>query len=281
MNIGEAIGRGAQILRDQEVIEPRRESELLLMLAVSKDKTFLVAHPDTELSKDELTRFEEYIDRRAAHEPFQYIKGSQEFFGLDFRVTPDVLIPRPETEGLVEAAITILDKIAAPSFLEVGVGSGCISISILKSIAGAISVGVDISGPALGVAKLNARWHLVEDRLDLRISNVFENVCPHAFNLIVSNPPYVPPDDIPTLQSEVRDFEPVTALTDGVDGLSIVRRLIDGAPQFLVPAGSLLIEIGFNQSPLVKDMFDPKIWHAPEFFPDLQGIPRIVCAAIR
>ena len=278
MNIGEAIRKAAALLSEHSVDEPKREAALLVSLSASKDRTFLIAHPEYELSGVEETRLGDLVRRRANREPFQYIRGIQEFFGLEFEVSPAVLIPRPETEILVEKAIEILSRRRSLEFLEIGIGSGCITVSILHCVKTAQAIGVDLSQAALDVAQKNAAKHGVANRLNLSISDVYSSIHPRAFDLIVSNPPYVPAADIEMLQPEVRDFEPHDSLTDGGDGLSIIRRIIDGAPKFLKPNGELLIEIGFGQSKQVADMFDPNIWLVPEFLPDIQGIPRIAHA---
>ena len=222
-----------------------------------------------------------FVQRRASHEPFQYISGIQEFSGLEFEVTPDVLIPRPETEMVVERALQLIGAHGTTSFCEVGIGSGCIAVSILHHAQSSRAVGLDISRAALGVARRNAEKHHVDERLTLLESDVFGALTDQKFELIVSNPPYVPLRDIEGLQAEVRDHEPRIALTDDADGLSIIRRIVDRAPVFLQPNGFLLIEIGFDQSEKVAAMFDPLAWNGPELLPDLQGIPRLVCSGLK
>jgi len=222
--------------------------------------------------------FKAVIRRRSSHEPFRYITGRQEFYGLEFYVTPDVLIPRPETEILVEAAIKQFREQEQFKFLEVGVGSGCISVSILANLPRATALGSDVSYKALVVAGNNAEANRVSDRLELQISNVYESVDDREFDLIVSNPPYVAESDLATLQREVRDFEPRTALSGGPDGLDIVRRIIAGAPKLLKPNGMLMMEVGWDQSERVSKIFDAGGWKSIEMLPDLQGIPRIVVA---
>jgi release factor glutamine methyltransferase len=282
MNIGDAIRDISELLKDRGIAETRREAALLVALSIGKDKTFLIAHSEYELTVGERTRLDEFVRRRSRREPFQYISGKQEFFGLEFEVSPAVLIPRPETEILVERTIEILSRRPTPSdFLEIGVGSGCIAISVLHNIEMTRATGVDLSETTLAVARKNALNHHVANRLTLSVSDVYVSAPAQAFDLILSNPPYVPAADIESLQPEVRDFEPHSSLTDGESGLSIIRRIIDGAPGFLKPHGELLIEIGFNQSPRVAAMFDPLFWHKPAFLPDLQGIPRIVQAIAR
>ncbi len=281
MNISETLLKAAEILKQNGIVEPRREANSLLAFALGKDQTFLIAHSEYELSETEKTDFDRFLTRRAAHEPLQYIRGTQEFFGLDFTLTSDVLIPRPETELLVEAAIEILKTKTNPHFCEIGTGSGCISISILYEVENATATGADVSSNALKITKLNAEKNEVIGRLKLLKSNVFENIENEKFDLIVSNPPYVPSKDFETLQREVRDFEPQIALTDGRNGLTIIEKIISDAPEFLKPDCYLLMEIGFNQSSQVKEMFDPNIWQTVEFLPDLQGIPRVTKARLK
>jgi len=283
MKVGMAVKEVAELLAAHDVPEPTREASLLVGLSIKKDRTYLIAHPEYELTRDERTLLDEYARRRAGREPYQYISGVQEFYGLPFEVTPAVLIPRPETEILVERAVEILSKkpAAAVSFCDVGVGSACISVAILCNNETLRSVGVDISPAALEIAKRNAVKHQVIDRLELLVSDVYSAIGEKSFDLIVSNPPYVPQLDIPTLQPEVRDFEPHTSLSDGASGVSIIERIIDGAPALLKPGGGLLIEMGFDQASRVEKMFDLSLWTAPKFLSDLQGIPRVVHADMR
>ena len=267
-----------QLLEEAGIEQPRREANSLLAFALKKDKTFLIAHSDHELSREEDERFQSLLKRRAKREPFQYIVGKQEFFGLDFEVSPDVLIPRPETELIVENALEILREIESPRFCEIGVGSGCISVSILHETENTSAIGLDVSEKALAIARKNAETHQVSGRLSLKKSDVFDRLTNEKFDLIVSNPPYISSEEMTNLQREVRAFEPWTALTDGRDGFSIIEKIIVSAPQFLKPNGFLLLEIGFGQAAKVFEMFDRVIWRTVEILPDLQGIPRTVRA---
>ena len=276
--VSEILKSAAETLSASGIAEANREAVSLLAFALQKDKTFLFAHPEYVPSMEEEKRFKEFLRRRANHEPFQYITGNQEFYGLDFAVSPDVLIPRPETELIVENAIEILKRIEKPIFCEVGVGSGCISTAILHNVKTSYAMGLDISPQALKIAKKNAEIHLVSERFTLRISDVFTNIIDEKFDLIVSNPPYVPSADIETLQAEVRDFEPLSSLTDGADGFSIIEKIVKGAPGFLRENGFLLMEIGFGQAGKVREMFSPESWSQIDIFQDLQGIPRMVKA---
>ena len=278
MNITEILKDATEILQRSGVVEPRREANSLLIFALKKDRTFLIAHNDYKLSIAEETKFQSFLQRRANYEPFQYITGKQEFYGLDFLVTPDVLIPRPETEIIVENAIEILKRRESSRFCEIGVGSGCISIAILCNLENASAIGLDISANALEIAKKNAEIHRVSERLSLKISNVFDDLAKEKFDLIVSNPPYIPCQDIENLQAEVRDYEPLNALTDGADGFSIIEKIIADAPRFLKPDGFLLMEIGFGQAEKVESFFAANLWQTVEILPDLRGIPRTIKA---
>jgi len=280
MTVAEGLRDGAKLLQENSIAEPESEAVLLMGHALKRDRAFIYAHPEYRLSAVESILFKAVIRRRSSHEPFQYITGRQEFYGLEFYVTPDVLIPRPETEILVEAAIKQFREQEQFKFLEVGIGSGCISVSILANLPRANALGSDVSYKALVVAGNNAEANRVSDRLELQISNVYESVDDREFDLIVSNPPYVADPDLPRLQREVRDFEPRTALSGGPDGLDIVRRLIAEAPKLLKPNGMLMMEIGWDQSERVSKIFDAGGWKSIEMLPDLQGIPRIVVAKI-
>lgn len=280
MKITEAINQAADILSIAAIQEPRREAISLLELATDRDRTFIFAHPEYLLTETEQDAFSGLVNRRAEREPLQYIRGYQEFFGLDFAVTPDVLIPRPETEILVENAIKDLRAKNDATLCEVGVGSGCIAVSILHELPTAKAVGLDVSEKALQITQRNAEHHGVADRLTLLRSDVYRALTGQRFEMIVSNPPYVPRGDFETLQPEVRDFEPRVALTDGADGLSIIKKIISGAPRFMRSGGRLLMEIGFDQSEAVRGLFDMQLWQHITFLDDLQSIPRIVHARL-
>jgi release factor glutamine methyltransferase len=276
----DAIARAAEALQDAGIAEPRREASSLLAYVIGKDAAFLIAHSEDHLAAPYKMMFEACVRRRAKHEPFQYITGRQEFYGLNFDLTPDVLIPRPETEILVEKAIEILSGIDRPRFCEIGIGSGCISVAILHKVTPATAVGVDVSAAALAVAQRNAEKNGVHERLRSIESDVFDRV-EGTFDMIVSNPPYVPADQLSRLQAEVRDFEPRVALAGGEDGLDIIERIAAAAPTFLKPHGHLLLEVGFDQAARVERLFGPDLWRPPANLADLQQIPRIIVAQLR
>ncbi|HEX5889399.1 MAG TPA: peptide chain release factor N(5)-glutamine methyltransferase [Pyrinomonadaceae bacterium] len=276
VSIGEALRRASRELDQGGVAEARREAGSLLSHVIGKDRTFLISHAGDVLGARELESFENAIARRAKGEPAQYITGTQDFYGRAFRVTPDVLIPRPETELLVEAALQVMND--GPVICDVGTGSGCIAITLLCERSDARAVAVDVSEAALEVARTNAQTLLVHDRIDFRVSDCFAALREgkDLFEVIVSNPPYVSANQLPGLQREVRDHEPLVALSPGDDGLSIIRRLLNDSPRFLRARGYLLMEIGFDQGETVQQLVDPNIWTLKEVHPDLQGIPRIV-----
>jgi release factor glutamine methyltransferase len=276
--IEEILKAASEILAKSGIDDAPRQAASLLGLALDKDRAFLIAHPEYELNAGEQTRFEEYLSRRAAREPLQYIRGTQEFYRLEFDVAPGVLIPRPETEILVETAIQLLKDETGPRLCEVGVGTGCISISVLHEVRQAFATGLDISDAALELTRKNAFKHGVSERLNLARSDIFGALASEKFDLIVSNPPYISKAEYDGLQPEVRDFEPAAALTDGGTGLSIIEKIVLEAPKYLRPGGFLLMEIGFGQSEKAAQMFTSPRWPSFEILPDLQSIPRIVKA---
>jgi release factor glutamine methyltransferase len=275
-SISDLLREASESLRDAAVPEARREASSLLSHVIARDRTFLISHADDLVGDEELARFQEAVARRASGEPLQYITGVQDFYGREFRVTPDVLIPRPETELLVEAALEIIAGVAAPLICDVGTGSGCIAITLLCERTDARGLAVDVSEAALVVANDNARRHGVSQRITFKISDCFDSVDAPAFDVVVSNPPYVSANALAGLQREVRDHEPLVALSPGADGLAVIRRLLQEAPAFLKTNGYLMMEIGFDQSERVQELIDEKQWRLDEVRPDLQGIPRIV-----
>lgn len=279
LSIAHATLEAARALRRAGVAEARLDAALLLAHIIGCDRAFLIAHAEDELQAADVARFREFVERRAAGEPLQYITGRQEFFGLDFVLTPDVLIPRPETELLVEKALELLDSSDRPTLLcDVGTGSGCIGVAILHERKDVRGVGLDISPHALRVAARNAARHNVRERFSLVVSDCFAALDERTarFNIIVSNPPYVSEDALASLQREVREHEPRVALTPGADGLRVIRRLLTDAPQYLNSGGHLLIEIGFDQHSAVTQLIDTSVWTLLDIHRDLQGIPRTV-----
>jgi release factor glutamine methyltransferase len=276
ISITDAIGSAAQLLETAGVQEARREAGSLLARVLNRDRTFVIAHAEDELSDEQLAQFRAAVGRRARREPLQYITGLEEFFKLEFEVTPDVLIPRPETEMVVETALELLGVETRPLIADIGAGSGCIVISLLAELPNAHALATDVSAPALRVAQRNAVRHRVIDRLEFVVSDCFSSLAPAAqFSLIASNPPYVSENELEMLQPEVR-YEPSPALFANQNGLAIIQRLLSEAPPFLKADGHLIFEIGFGQSEAVKNLIDLDVWKLIEIRADLQGIPRTV-----
>jgi release factor glutamine methyltransferase len=277
--IAEALKEAGERLRAESVPNDLLDAQTLLAEALGKDRTYLIINFNQQLSEGVLSAFRTMVDRRAAGEPLQYITGRQEFFGLDFEVTPDVLIPRPETELIVEEAIRIvqLNGVARPVIVDVGAGSGCIAVALARELADARVIASDVSEAALRVARRNAARHGLEDRVDFIASDLLDAFAEEEFaDFILSNPPYVSEKEMPSLQREVRDWEPRAALTDSNDGLSLYRRLLKDAPSRLRPGGHLICEMGYTQSEMISNMIDRRVWGAPKLLDDLQGIPRTI-----
>jgi release factor glutamine methyltransferase len=274
-SIGDTIKEGAQQLRAGGVAEWQRDAGTLMSHLLSRDRTFLIAHAADTLNEEQLKAFQTLIERRSGGEPLQYITGHQEFYKLDFEVSPAVLIPRPETELIVETALELLRDNREPLIADIGTGSGCLAISLLHERATARAVAIDVSPAALRIAKRNAVRHHVADRLDLLGADALSAVnATGCFDLIVSNPPYVSEDEMYSLQREVA-HEPRTALVAGTDGLSIIRRLLNETSPLLRSGGHFVFEIGFGQSDAVQQLIDRRVWELKNIRADLQEIPRV------
>ena len=275
--IAETLKLASKQLREASVANDLLDAQTLLAEALGKDRTYLIVNFNEQLSDELLAGYQRLIARRASGEPLQYITGHQEFFGLEFEVTPAVLIPRPETELIVEEVIRLVDvhKIAKPVIVDVGTGSGCIAIALARELEDAKVTAVDISETALEIARRNAAKHELADRVRFVNSDLLAAFPEIQFaDFILSNPPYVAVHELPTLQREVRDWEPHTALTDNADGLSFYRRLLNEAPSRLKPSGYLICELGFGQSAAVLAMADSQMWSEVRLLDDLQSIPR-------
>jgi release factor glutamine methyltransferase len=271
--IAEALKEAGERLRAASVPND------LLAEALGKDRTYLIVNFNQRLSEGILSAFRAMVERRAASEPLQYITGRQEFFGLDFEVTPDVLIPRPETEPIVEETIRIVqqERVARPVIVDVGAGSGCIAVALARELGDARLIASDVSEAALRVARRNAARHRLGDRVDFIASDLLDAFVDEDFaDFILSNPPYVSEEEMPSLQREVRDWEPRLALSDSNDGLSFYRRLLKDAPSRLKPGGRLICEMGYTQSEKISTMIDRQVWGGARLLDDLQGIPRTI-----
>ncbi len=264
------------------------DAQSLLGFALGRDRTWLIVNFRETLTQVEIEGYESLIMRRAVGEPLQYITGRQEFFGLDFEVTPAVLIPRPETELIVEEVIRRCStaemlRPTPPLIVDVGTGSGCLAVSIAREVPSAALKAVDISAEAIEVARRNATRNGVADRIEFLVGDLFEPLrrAPEKARLIVSNPPYIAVAEMTQLQREVRDWEPWLALTDQGDGLGFYRRLLEEAPAQLEAGGYLIGEIGYQQAAAVRSLISDEIWEEPCFLTDLQGIERTFVARLR
>jgi release factor glutamine methyltransferase len=256
----------------------RKDAEGLLLHLVGKNRAWLLAHLDDDFAGCTAIRYEGMIRRRLAGEPMQYITGEAEFYGLPFHVTPDVLIPRPETEHLVERVVALARSFAQPRIVDVGSGSGAIAVALAHDLPAARITAIDISEAALALARENAERSGADTRIRFLHGDLLGPITAERFEVVVSNPPYVPSAERDTLAVEVRDHEPALALFAGDDGLEIYRRLIPAAYFVLVPGGFIALEIGYGQSERVESLLATSGFAQIEFTPDLQGIPRVAIA---
>ena len=285
----EAIAR----LRAARVPSQTLAAELLLMHALGRDRTWLYTNPDQALDASAAETYFALIARRAAGEPTQYLTGKQEFWGLEFEVTPAVLIPRPETEHVIEVALERLGergiqinmKTGAPSpalrIADVGTGSGCLAVALAHELPHAKILATDISAAAIEVARRNAARHHLSGRIQFIPANLLENapVSPLSFDLIVSNPPYIAREEAASLPAEVRDHEPHAALFGGRTGTETYAELIRQAGELLRPAGVLVLELGYNSADAVRKILQAeRRWANISLTNDLAGIPRVIAA---
>ena len=293
-----ALKQGLAQLRDARVPSFTLAAELLLLHVLGRDRTWIYAHPEEEVVAQDTTRYFELIGRRAAGVPTQHLTGKQQFWGLEFEVTPDVLIPRPETEHVIEVA---LDRLAVRELragrpqkndgsglriADIGTGSGCIAITLAKELTAATVYATDISKAALDVARRNAGRMGVVDRIQFLESNLLEafvesQATSHEsrlFDLIVCNPPYIGRREADSLPIEVREHEPHAALYGGEEGYELYGALIPQAAQRLKPGGLLILELGYNSLPAVEPLLDRSDWVHVAVTKDLAGIPRVISA---
>ena len=278
MTLKQALAQAVETLTQNDVGSPRMNAEVLLMFALNCDRAYLYAHSERELSEAELERYAESIARRASGVPSQYITGHQEFWGLDLIVSPAVLIPRPETEHIIEVVLELLKQhpVEHPRIVDVGTGSGAIALALAQSIPEAEVLGVDLSHEALDIAKANAA-RLQLERIRFRQSDVLTNVnLDSSFDFVVSNPPYVALGEADKVQDVVKKFEPKMAVFAGEHGLDVIHRLIPQAKAALKPSGWLVMEIGYSMSESVMALLSD--WCDVHAVPDLAGIPRVIVA---
>jgi release factor glutamine methyltransferase len=288
MQLKAALRDAITFLEEHHAGSPRMNAEVLLMFVLGCDRAHLYAHPERELSSDEQNRFDEALEQRARGIPAQYITGHQEFWGLDFVVGPAVLIPRPETEHLVEAVLELCKalphpgppkagetRVGRPRIVDVGTGSGCVALALASELPQAEIHATEISPEALEMARANAARLGLERRVTFHCTDLLDGIA-GPFDIVASNPPYVGESEYDKVQLEVRKFEPRCAVFAGHDGMDVIRRLAPQASALLRPEGTLAIEIGYSQEPAVREVL--RGWQQVDTIPDLQGIPRVVLA---
>jgi release factor glutamine methyltransferase len=284
MQLRATLQAGLQTLLDHQVPSAQLAAELLLMHALGCDRGYLHTHPERELSPETIDHYFRLIAERTTGKPTQYITGHQEFWGLDFEVTPDVLIPRPETEHVIETVLELArrqgqGKEARLRIVDVGTGSGCIALALAAEFPRAILFGVDISRPALVVASSNALRLGMPERVKFLESDLLARLLDKdfvgTFDFVVSNPPYVGSHEVDMVQREVREFEPRVAWGGLAQGDEIYRRLFPEALQALKPGGYVVVEIGYNMRERVRALLGPE-WAEIDVRPDLAGIPRVI-----
>ena len=284
MTVLEAIQRSTDFLTRKGVDSPRLQTELLLAHLLQRPRMQLYLSFERVLTPAEVERFRDHIKRRGQREPLQHIVGSTSFCGLEIAVNRHVLIPRPETELLAERAWTFLNQHPAASpkpatALDFGTGSGCLAIARAHHCPTAQLQAIELSPDALTLARENAARHHVADRIQFHAGDGFAALpTPARFDLILSNPPYIPTADIATLQPEVRDFDPRAALDGGPDGLDYYRRLAAQAAPFLQPAGRLMLELGDGQAQPVSDLLQQQLWIVETIQEDYSHAPRVLVA---
>lgn len=276
MKINELLQRATIKLEAAGIESARLDAEVLLAHILNCKRLYLYVDAVKNLNPAQVIRFEDLIEQRIKKIPVAYLTGQREFMGLNFVVTPAVLIPRPDTEILAQVAIEKLSAVKNPTFADIGTGSGAICVSILKYLKNATASTVDISKDAIDCATFNAEKFGVDDRITFHVGNLFEPLRGQKFHAVISNPPYIPKSDLSKLQDEVQR-EPQIALDGGSDGLDFYRKIADDAPKFLYSGGFLAVEIGINQADAVKNLF-AKNFVDVEIVRDLAGIERVVTA---
>jgi release factor glutamine methyltransferase len=281
MFLRESLQSAIARLTSDLVPSPRLNAELLLMFTLNCDRAHLYAHPERELTKEEQSRYDETLTQRTKGVPAQYITGHQEFWGLDLIVSPAVLIPRPETEHLIETVLPLARALKRPvskhlKIADVGTGSGAIALALAKELPNAEIHATDISPSALEIAEANAARLQLERRLIFHDTDLLNGLEAAAFDFVVSNPPYVGESEEDQVQLEVRKFEPRTAVFAGPTGLEVIEKLIPAAHTVLRPGGYLIMEISGTIADRVRALL--RAWEDITLTNDLQGIPRVASA---
>jgi release factor glutamine methyltransferase len=271
----DALASAIDRLTAAHVGSPRLNAEILLMFTLACDRAFLYAHPERQLTDDERIRYDEAINHRSQGVPSQYITGHQEFWGMDLIVSPSVLIPRPETEHLIETVVPLARAVNTPKIVDVGTGSGCIALALAKELPGAEIHATEVSPAALELAEANAARLQMSNRIQFHDTDLLAGVNAE-FDFIVSNPPYVGESEEDHVQLEVRKFEPRSAVFAGPTGLEVIERLIPQAREKLKPSGWLVMEMSGTIVEGVRNLLAR--WSTVQIISDLQGIPRVVAS---
>lgn len=272
MNILTALRQGARLLEEAGIDAPRLTAEVLLCHALGVEREHLYSHPEQELGRNGWIHYGRYLHERLSGKPTQYITRRQEFYGREFRLTPEVFIPRPETEHVVETALRLAR--GAGSIADAGCGSGALAVTLSLEL-GRLVIATDLSVPALKVTRDNAAR--LGGRVELLACDLVSALADASLDLLVSNPPYVPTTEEPGLPREIREHEPPLALYAGPDGLDAYRRLVADAARVLRPGGWMIFELGYRQVAAVRAMLGP-CWSGVEVVADLAGLPRVLAA---
>jgi release factor glutamine methyltransferase len=310
VQLKQALTAAVEHLESSDCGSPRMNAETLMMFVLGVHRAFLYAHPERDLTNEEQAQYDEVVGQRAAGVPSQYITGHQEFWGLDFVVSPAVLIPRPETEHLVETVLELAREVPHPKMVDVGTGSGCVALALAHELRGAEVYAVDLSAEALEIARANAARLKLDGRVTFLQCDVltpirqeevechpertkvaiatersrrtpFDGTKFRDFDFVVSNPPYVGNDEADKVQRSVFEYEPRAAVFAGDHGLDVIRPLIEQAHAALKRGGWLAMEIGYSMRDAVLELLKPTLWDDPRVVPDLQGIPRVIAAQKR
>ena len=275
MNIQNAIRKGKMILSEKKIKTAELDSEILMSKAINKEKKFLILNFNNEISKENLNIFNDLVNQRSKGKPIAYLLKKKEFWKNEFVVDRNVLIPRPDTEILVEQALELTKNKNKLNLLDVGVGSGCILLSILNEKKNFYGTGIDICGKSLSICRVNSHKLGLKKRVKLFKSNI-DNFQYGKYDLIISNPPYIKKYDLKCLEKDVIGFEPKQALDGGIEGLSEIRKVISKSSELIKKKGFLILEIGFDQKNRVKQILQNKGFYIKKIVKDLSGHDRCI-----
>jgi len=276
--IAQVLQSATDYLSSAGLESPRDDAEIIIATVTETSRTYLITHHRQDLDPRELLQIWRWLEKRSQHYPIQYMRGFQEFYGHEFLVSADVLIPRPETELLVEVSLELLKGRRQPSILDLGTGSGCIAISLLLEIPSLSAVATDVSPFALGIVQANSFRHNCVDRLRLLLCDVAEPLCGEQikFDLVISNPPYVALTEKDTVSRSVIDFEPLVAIFGGHSGLEVIEKILKQSSGLVTESGNLVLELASGQRPAVLSLAQRYGWLETDSRRDLAGIDRCV-----